>query len=483
MLSQWFSHSSYLHQCDTLIVEINDLLSPRYTKITTSIPPEMLSRILRSSTWFDYERGNLTEAECYSNLATAYALPESDIAAAVRSSLTLARVVPEAVRILRDIKATTGVRILSMSNFSAPDWNALSTQDDFAKLLGLFDCSFTSAAAGDRKPNLGFYRHVLHSSGIDPQKTVFVDGRLEHVVAGKSFGMKGIVFTNPEELSRALRPLLRDTIADAERWLHRHPKQLWSVTDTGVIIEENFSQLLLLEITQDENLADIVRLPRLTNFFRGHGVLTTAAFPHDLDTTSIACTVLDHFGPQVKDDIMNEILSLRNEDGLVQTYFDKTRPRVDPVVCVNVLTFFYANGRGSELTETLDWVYDVLANRAYEGGTLYYHSGDAFLYFLSRLLHASPSLTNRFSALYAQRIVERYGAPGDPLALAMRVLAAACMGMRDLQDYERLLMLQQEDGSWPLGWFYRNGSTGILTGNQGVTTAMAVAAVCRYRGL
>ena len=79
--------------------------------------------------------------------------------------------------------------------------------------------------------------------------------------------------------------------------------------------------------------------------------------------------------------------------------------------------------------------------------------------------------------------MERYGAAGDPLVLAMRVLAAASMGMRDVQDYERLLMLQLEDGSWPLGWFYRYGSTGILMGNQGVTTAMAAAAIRRYRVL
>ena len=53
--------------------------------------------------------------------------------------------------------------------------------------------------------------------------------------------------------------------------------------------------------------------------------------------------------------------------------------------------------------------------------------------------------------------------------------------MCDVQDYERLLDMQQEDGAWPLGWFYRNGGSGLLTGNQGLTTAMAVAAIRRYR--
>ena len=141
------------------------------------------------------------------------------------------------------------------------------------------------------------------------------------------------------------------------------------------------------------------------------------------------------------------------------------------------------NGRGHELAETLDWVYNVLAHRAFEHGTLYYHSGDAFLYFLSRLLHTAAAVRDRFKPLFTSRIQYRFGAPGDALALSMRVLAASSIGLCDVQDYERLLALQEEDGSWPLGWFYRNGSSGILTGNQGLTTAMAVAAIKSYTEL
>lgn len=56
--------------------------------------------------------------------------------------------------------------------------------------------------------------------------------------------------------------------------------------------------------------------------------MTTASFPSDLDTTSIACMVSDHFSAEVKNDIMDEILTLKNQDGIIQTYFDVTRPRI-----------------------------------------------------------------------------------------------------------------------------------------------------------
>lgn len=57
------------------------------------------------------------------------------------------------------------------------------------------------------------------------------------------------------------------------------------------------------------------------------GILTTADYPDDADTTALACMVSDHLSRDVKNDIMDEILTLRNKDGIIQTYFDVTRPR------------------------------------------------------------------------------------------------------------------------------------------------------------
>ena len=148
-----------------------------------------------------------------------------------------------------------------------------------------------------------------------------------------------------------------------------------------------------------------------------------------------------------------------------------------------MLTFFYINGRGHDLAEVVEWVYNVLLHRAYESGTLYYYSGDAFLYFLSRMIQMCPGLRERFGALLARRILERYGIAGDSLALSMRLFAAASVGLHDVADYQTLLGMQQEDGSWPAGWFYRNGASGVLTGNQGLTTAMAVSAIHALQAL
>jgi len=45
---------------------------------------------------------------------------------------------------------------------------------------------------------------------------------------------------------------LGDPVQRGRHFLNRNAKQLDSVTDTGVMVEENFAQLLILEATQDQ---------------------------------------------------------------------------------------------------------------------------------------------------------------------------------------------------------------------------------------
>ena len=63
------------------------------------------------------------------------------------------------------------------------------------------------------------------------------------------------------------------------------------------------------------------------NVLSGEGVLTAAGHPDDLDTTSLAYTVLDHFTLEEKSEIIDEMLKYKNRDGIIQVYFAGERPR------------------------------------------------------------------------------------------------------------------------------------------------------------
>lgn len=197
---------------------------------------------------------------------------------------------------------------------------------------------------------------------------------------------------------------------------------------------------------------------------------------------------------------MDEMLEYVNDDGIImvcirdqhlsgktnsaqnkilQVYFDRERPRTDPVVCVNVLSLFYQQGRGHQLGRTLQWVHEVLLHRAYLDGTLYYESPDFFLFSLGRLLGCTQDteLHQWLKPLLKKRLQERIGRTGNGLSLAMRVLTCNAFALTDQVDLDTLLSLQCEDGGWGLDWMYRYPSSGVKLGNRGVTTAFAISAI------
>lgn len=55
--------------------------------------------------------------------------------------------------------------------------------------------------------------------------------------------------------------------------------------------------------------------------------MTSEVFPADLDTTSIGLTVSNHVDVDTKLSVMDEMLTYVNKDGIIQTYFDSSRPR------------------------------------------------------------------------------------------------------------------------------------------------------------
>ncbi|KDR84666.1 hypothetical protein GALMADRAFT_220311 [Galerina marginata CBS 339.88] len=459
-----------------VVFDLGDVLftwSPSTPK--SPLPAKVLKGILRSVHWFEYEKGNITEEQAYSKVAQEFNVSAANVKGAFEAARDSLQSNPELLEVIGELR-DSGLAIYAMSNISAPDWEVLSTKatpDQWA----LFDRVFTSAAARERKPNIGFYRHVIEETGLDPTRTIFVDDKLENVLSARSFGLHGIVFDDQAKVVQQLKNLCGDPILRATEFLSSRKKHLKSVTSNNVELSENFAQLLILEATGDKSLVEYVKYPGQFNFFQNGGVLTTELFPNDLDTTSLGLTISDHVDSATKHKVMDEMLKYQNSDGIIQVYFDHTRPRIDPVVCVNVLTLFYENGRGHELSRTLDWVEKVLKNRAYISGTYYYVSADQFLFFLSRLLHASPEVRRRLGPMFQERIVERFGAEADSLSLAARIIAATAVDLVDERDLKTLRSLQGVNGSWEDGWFYKYGASGILIRNDGVTTALAMRAL------
>ncbi|KAK7064910.1 alpha-D-glucose-1-phosphate phosphatase YihX [Favolaschia claudopus] len=481
---------------DTIILNDEDLFACS-NQIETIIPRKMLRRIFTSLTWFDYERGKLSQTDCYDRLVAEFGRSTEDIHSAITKTRESLRLHEDLVTLLLELKQQSNgkLRVFTMTNLSVPDCQELKHQLNWS----IFDRVFTSAEAGERKPHLGFYKYVIEAGTIDSRRTIFVDTEAESVLTARSLGLYGMVLSrdNITEMRRSLHNLLGNPVARANRYLERTAGNLQSVSDTGVVLKENFAQLLILELTGNKylssillviafeihvrlrNLVDIVEYPRAWNFFHGKGVLTTESYPFDFDTTAVALTVLERDKEVIKS-VMDEMLEYIDSDGIILTYFDRRRgQRIDPVVCVNVLNLFYKFHRESEMRPTLEWIKSVLRNRAYLDGTRYYANAECFLFFVVRLLLSTDNvaLHGDLTPLLKERLQERIGIPGDAAQLAMRIIACASVGLRDDLDLSALLKFQCEDGSFELSWTYRYPSSGIKIGNRGLTTALAIKAI------
>jgi len=234
----------------TLIFDIGDVLFSWSAQTKTSISPKVLHNILSSSPWNDYERGRISQGECYSRVGREFSVEPTELSRAFQEARDLLQSNEDLILAIRHLKVHSKgtLKVFAMSNISAPDYEVLRAKSaDWS----LFDDIFTSAGVGERKPHLGFYRTVLSTTGADPSRTIFVDDKLENVLSARSLGMCGIIFDDQRKVIRALHNLLGDPVERGRQYLTLNAKKLQSVTENGILLRENFSQLLILEATCD----------------------------------------------------------------------------------------------------------------------------------------------------------------------------------------------------------------------------------------
>ena len=235
-------------RCGVLILDLGDVLFDWSPVTTTSISPKILKAILNSTIWQQYECGSLSEDECYRLSGERFSLDPEEVRQAIVDARASLQPNDVFIRFIRDLQAESQgtLRIFAMSNVSAPDYavtRGKSTE------WGIFDRVFTSAAAGMRKPDLCFFKFVLDEIKAEPSSVVFVDDRIENVLAARSLGMNGIVFDDVQRVRQSLRFFTGDPVLRGLSFLEARAGRLESETNSGQTFAENFAQLLIREAT------------------------------------------------------------------------------------------------------------------------------------------------------------------------------------------------------------------------------------------
>ena len=403
----------------------------------------------------------------------------------------------------------------------------------------IFDKAFASGVEGMRKPDLCFFQHVIKETGVHPSEIIMIDDTAENICAARSQGMHAILVDKSlPSVGGRLLSLLQDPLQRAEVFLKDNARNHDCVVEghKEIMLKDNFAQLMIWELTDDEDIiylkwpygkmhgthpsenghlnghlnghsnghldgqssdhfngnafATLDVKNGLWNYFFEAPVLTTHKFPPDADTTATAYLSLPvRYLSTVPDVglVLDKMATNLDLDGIMQTYFDPTRPRTTPEVCCNILRVFNKFGFGSDprIQKTEDYIVDCLHNNACLNGNRHYSTPESFLYFVARLYAETSrgSLRKRLNAIKAQ-LQERLNVPTNPLALALRLFACQSVDLDPQlyrKDLETLMSLQDEDGGWPAGHFCCIGRTGARIGNRGLTTALAVRIMRREK--
>ncbi len=235
-----------------LILDLGDVLFSWKPPKDSKVSPSLLRRIMSSEAWCQFERGEVSEDECFKQAGIVWSVPPQDIKDTIEHAKLSLACDEEFIATLRNLKEQSkgSLKIFAMSNISKPHSDIVQSMGwDFS----LFDDVFTSAAAGMRKPDLCFYNYVLKATGFSksPENVIFVDDKIENVSSALALGINGIQFDNSKEVSRKLLRILGNPMERGNEFLNRHAKDMRSLTNTGIEFSDNFANLLILEATEN----------------------------------------------------------------------------------------------------------------------------------------------------------------------------------------------------------------------------------------
>ena len=234
-----------------LVLDLGGVLFNFTSSFSAPISPFDFKGILESPAWFAYERGELTQQDCYASIAQNHGVFEADVAKTVELAASTLKLNKELVACVKDLKEASGgkLRVFAMSNMSTPDEELLR------KTLGgweIFDDVYISSRSGTRKPEIAFFHFVIRVAGLNPDTTIFVDDRRDNAVIGQCMGFKAILFDDTANVVKKLKNLCGDPISRGQAWLRQHAQAMWCYSSDGTEIKDQFAQLLILHCTGDQ---------------------------------------------------------------------------------------------------------------------------------------------------------------------------------------------------------------------------------------
>lgn len=113
--------------------------------------------------------------------------------------------IPGMEEIVRELKVR-GYGIYGLTNWSAETFPLIR---DTYPIFKLMDGIVVSGEERIKKPDPEIYRILLRRYSLKPEECIFIDDNPANVAAGEAEGIRGLVFTSPEQLRMDLSAILQ----------------------------------------------------------------------------------------------------------------------------------------------------------------------------------------------------------------------------------------------------------------------------------
>ncbi|KAL2674193.1 hypothetical protein Neosp_012643 [[Neocosmospora] mangrovei] len=246
----------------SLVLDLGGVLLLYSANNVKTLTPRQISNALDSPIWHEYERGKVSKEFCYEAICRDFDLDSNAWAEALDAMRESLRPNKELIEEIKKLKLNNSeLKVFGLSNIPVDDFQDLKA---LIKEWGIFDGFYASGLTGFRKPDIACYESFLEDCKIPSEACIFVDDRIENVVAAQSLGFRSVHFSDVSSVVATLNSLFGDPVVRGFEFLKRNATNLFCETNTGEIKRDNYSQLIILEHTGDSGQID--KLPNVYQY-------------------------------------------------------------------------------------------------------------------------------------------------------------------------------------------------------------------------
>ena len=108
------------------------------------------------------------------------------------------------VKLAMDLKQK-GYPIYVLSNFPGDQYDKYEKHNSF---LQIFDDKIISGHVGLAKPDIKIYQLAIDKFHLTPERSLFIDDKIENIEGAKQLGIQTIHLQNPDELPELIKPFI-----------------------------------------------------------------------------------------------------------------------------------------------------------------------------------------------------------------------------------------------------------------------------------